>query len=245
MKLTAFTLLVCGLLLQSCKNDELRYGYIRKKKVDSYGQILDLKKGSLLVMLHSKQNKIDALHSLCKDYDADFVEYQQMKKNKSIINTFRKNFDFCPVYFFMNSQANELIEKGLHAITFLNDSLQPEPALHPSSEIFFVAEFDNMQMDTAKYYAGEHLSTQDTGAWRKPYYYSTSTFGYQAFIIESPLLIQLKRPFPNFVTITETDEKILLVESVIQKINRRLTDFYGEANEQILAKRFRPYFTGR
>lgn len=242
MKLATSIFIVCIVILQSCKTKELKYGFIRKKKTDSYRQIIDLKTGSLLVMLHSRQNQIDTLNKIGRSEEAANIQKLQSKKNKAIIRAFHKHFDFCPVYFFMNSQAIDLIEKGSSAITFLDDSLQKDSSIHPASKYFLVAEFGNMQMDTANYFNWYHLSTQDTGEWRKPYYYSTSTFDYQAFIFESPQLIQLKRPFPYFVMITESDSKIILLESIVTKADRRLKYFYNKANEQILIKRFRPYF---
>ncbi len=242
MKVAAYLFLICFMTLQACKTKELKYGFIRKKKTDSYRQIIDLKDGYLLVMLHSHQNKVDALHKIGRSEEAEKVQKLQSEKNKAITKAFHSHFDFCPVYFFMNTQAIELIEQGSDAITFLNDSLQEDPSIRPASKYFLVAEFGNMQMDTAKYFGGYRLSTQDTGAWRKPYYYSTSTFGYQAFIFESPQLIQLKRPFPYFVMVTEYDSKIILLESVVSKADRRLKSFFQKAHEKILIKRFSPYF---
>ncbi|MEO8088621.1 MAG: hypothetical protein ABI763_17515 [Bacteroidota bacterium] len=240
MKHAVFLLLVFGLF--SCKSNELKHGYIRKRKVDSFGQIRDLKSGCLLVMLHTHQNKIDALLKIGKPAKSARVQKFQTEKNKAIIRTFHKQFNFCLVYFFMNSQANELVGKGIDSVTFVNDSLQPDPAIRPTSQKYFVAEFTTMQMDTGMYFGGYRLSTQDSGAWRKPYYYSTSTYGYQAFIFESPQLIQLKRPFKYFVTITEIDRKIFLLNSVVRKSNRRLHRFLSRANKKITTPRFSPYF---
>lgn len=242
MKFSAYIFLISALALQSCKTKELKYGFIRKKKTDSYRQIIDLKEGSLLVILHSRQNQIDTLKNMERSEEAVKIQKLQSEKNKAIIQAFHENFNFCPVLFFMNNQAIDLIENGADAVTFVNDSLQEDSSIHPASKYFLVAEFGNMHMDTAKYFNWYHLSTQDTGAWRKPYYYSTSTFDYQAFIFESPQLIQLKRPFPYFVMITETERKILLLDSIVTKADRRLKSFYQKANEQILIKRFRPYF---
>ena len=242
MKFSAYILLICMVALQACKTKELKYGFIRKKKTDSYRQIIDLKEGSLLVMLHSRQNQIDTLNKMERSEEAVSIQKLQSEKNKAIIKAFHKHFDFCPVYFFMNTQAIEMIENGTDSITFLNDSLQQDPSIRPAAKYFLVAEFGNMQMDTAKYFNWYHLSTQDTGDWWKPYYYSTSTFGYQAFIFESPHLIQLKRPFKYFVIITETDKKIFLLNSVVRKSNRRLHRFLSRANEKITKPRFRPYF---
>lgn len=242
MKYASYLLMISMLALQSCKTKELKYGFIRKKKTDSYRQILDLKDGSLLVMLHSRQNQIDTLKKMERSEEAVSIQKLQSEKNKAIIKAFHNHFDFCPVYFFMNTQANDLIEKGADAVTFLNDSLKQDTSIRLASKYFLVAEFGNMQMDTAKYFNWYHLSTQDTGNWWKPYYYSTSTYGYQAFIFESPQLIQLKRPFKYFVIITEIDRKIFLLNSVVRKSNRSLHRFLSRANEKITKPRFRPYF---
>jgi hypothetical protein len=234
--------LLLFLAIQECSSQRLRYGYVRKRKVDSYKQIIDLKNGFLLVMLHSNQNKIDALHALGRHEEAENLSKKQQAKNKNIMRSFHDEFDFCPVYFFMNAQALDLIEKGIGSVTFLDNNLKQDSSIKAGPEKFLVAEFGNMQMDTAKYFSGYRLSTTDTGAWQKPNYYSTSSFQYQAFIVESPQMIQLKRPFPYFVMSTETDNKIFLYKSIIKKINRRLHSFYLKANEKVLLPRFSPYF---
>ncbi len=243
MKPSFSTFLIFIFCLQFCEARKLKYGFVRKKKVDSYRQIIDLKDGCLLVMLHSNQNKIDALRKNGEPEIAERNKRLQENKNKSVIKAFHKHFNFCPVYFFMNSQGIDLIEKGVDTITFLNDSLVSNSSIHMNSKKFLVAQFGNMQMDTAKYFNGYHISTQDTGEWRKSYYYSTSTYLYQAFIIESPQLIELKRPFPYFVIMTEVDERLFFVNSIVRKTNRRMNRFLLKAKEQILKKRFSPYFT--
>ena len=242
MKPLVFTLLICFLVIQDGFSYKPKQGFIRKKKVDSYRQILDLKKGCLLVMLHHNQNKIDALKSIGREADAALSRDQQIAKNKALIKSFREQFNFCPVYFFMNSQANDLVEKGIDAIIFVDDSLRQDPSIKPCMEKFLLAEFANMQMDTGKYFDGYSLSNADTGEMLRPKYYSTSTYMYQALIIESPQLVQLKRPFPYFVRIIENDQKVYNHEKVIMKLNSRLIRFLGETQEEICKKRFKPYF---
>jgi len=242
MKRAFIVSLLLFLAIHDCSSQRLNYGYVRKRKVDSYRQIMDLKNGFLLVMLHGNQNKIDALHSLGKHAEAENAKKQQDEKNKKIMNAFHAQFNFCPVYFFMNTQALDLVDKGINAITFVDKELKQDTSIKPGAEKFLVAEFGNLQMDTTKYFAGYRLSTTDTGSWQKPTYYSTSTFLYDAFIIESPQLIQLKKPFPYFVMTTESDKKVNSYESVIEKVNQRLHAFFMKANEKILLKRFNPYF---
>jgi hypothetical protein len=242
MKSLIFSSMLCAMVLAGCRDQKLKHGFIRDKKVNSFRQILDLKNGCLLVMLHRNQNKIDALASLGRTEEATRVSDVQTGKNMALIKAFGEYFNFCPVYFFWNSQANEFREKGIGAITFLNKDLQADSSIRPCTENFFFGEFGALQMDTGKYFDSYRVSTMDTGVWLKPNYYSTSTFMFQAFTIQSPRMIQLKKPFPYYVRIIETDEKVWKYQSVIYKMNMRLHGFLEEAKDKIPNRRFSPYF---
>jgi len=237
--LAAFALLATG----SCKTKGLKHGYVRDRKVNSFRQVIELKDGFLLIMLHEGKSKCTRLRELGLDELADQAEQRQRGKNLGIINTFRQQFHFCPVYFFGNSQAEKFLAYGIDSITFIDDKLQYSDVRPPRDKKFLVGEFDRLQMDTAKYFSGYRLSTTDTGAWQKPSYYSTSTFVFQAYIVESPQLVQLRRPFKYYVWIIETKNKILFMDSIIRKTNRRLARFHKRAKHKITVPRFKPYFT--
>lgn len=225
----------------ACKTPALKHGYVRDRKVNSFRQIIELKNGYLLVMLHTEHVRSEQLRAIGENDFAAQLEQDQHQKNLKIMAAFRSNYDFCPVYFFFNTDAEKLLKHGINDVTFLNGLLQ-EDTIHPPGDAkFLVAEFDHLQADTGKYLGGYRLSTTDTGAWRKPWYYTTSTFSYQALIIESPQLIQLKRPFKYFVMISENRKKIYMLDSVVRKLNRRHYRFLGKAKLKLKDQRFSPY----
>jgi hypothetical protein len=220
-----------------CLGQQAKISYVKQRKINAFSQVFELRQGCLLVMLHTIQNKIDALEKLDRKTEAETFRNQQIKKNENIIAAFKKNFDFCPVYFFFSSDALRLLEFGPDSVSFVNSTLTIDTSIHIKSKKYFVAEFNRIQDDTTGYTTRHHSSSENSET-----YQTVSASISQAFIIESKNLIQLKAPFPYFVPITETDEKIVFVESVVQKINKDLYKFERKAKKKILNPRFSPYF---
>src|ERR1041385_6449829 len=105
--------------------------YTRQRKVTAFQEILDLKKNCLFIMLHSKHNKIVALRSVGREKDAEDIANKQSRKNKEIISTFKKKFNVCPVYFFCDTEAANLITKGTKNLVLVNDSLKSDSTIQP------------------------------------------------------------------------------------------------------------------
>jgi hypothetical protein len=242
MKQVAIMLFLLPAVLLDCTGQHLNNGYIRHRKVRSYQQIFALRHGCLLVMLHRNQNKIDALHDLGKHSEAEMIKNQQASKNKAIIKAFRDNYDFSEARFFLNSDALKMIQYGPDSVTFLTDSLVPDTSIHVKSKKYFIGEFGMLQEDTAKYFSGYNIVSTDSGLQRLPAYYSSPGPYYPAFTMQSDKLVQLKKPFPNFIIITETDAKIFFLDAIVIKLNARLKAFYDDAEVKIKKGRFVRYF---
>jgi hypothetical protein len=116
-------------------------------------QIHQLKNGALLVRLKTRTNAIVALRKMGEHTKADAIQQQQAAFNSDIIHAFRKNFNFCPVYFFYSDYSDTIKAKRLDKVVFLNDSLQPDPTVKFEKKNFLIADFGTVEQDTAKTYS--------------------------------------------------------------------------------------------
>lgn len=212
--------------------------YTRLRKISSFRQIFDLKDGALLVMLQSKQNKINFLKAHDQDKEAQETYRNQLKKNRGIISAFRKNFKFCPVYFFSNADGEKLIQYGIDSIGFLNDSLVQDSSVKPGFQHFFVAE-----LGIFSEHRHPHDSVIDQSARGKiPDYAAGSFTGLELLIIEDQQLNPLRKPFPFYESILEDDEHIFQIDEVVAELNRNLFLFYMTAARRIHKPKFSKYF---
>src|SRR4051812_48326706 len=85
--------------------------------------IRQLKKGALLIRLMTKQNSVNALRERGNSDAADSLKRSQDIYNKQIVAGFKRNFNFCPVYFFYSQYSDKIKEGEIDDVTFLNDSL--------------------------------------------------------------------------------------------------------------------------
>src|SRR6185295_7006048 len=64
--------------------------------------IRQLKGGAILVRLHTRAEAIAKLRTIGNTRDANTIESIQQEENNEIVQAFRKEFDFCKVYFFFS-----------------------------------------------------------------------------------------------------------------------------------------------
>ncbi len=190
-------------------------------------QINSLKEGVLLVRLSYRENSIEKLRELGQTERAEKYEKEIAQKNQSIIDAFKLNFRFAPVYFF-SAQHSDLV-RGHHfdKLPIIDKSQNAVDLDQLAGSSFLVAEFTTLSKDTAKYkdykLASDYHPTGTT-------YYSNSNNGISALVIKSDQFIQLDSPFPYYVRsfkgmpfgLNRTDE-----ETVI-RMERKLREFYGE-----------------
>lgn len=193
--------------------------YTRERKISSFREIFDLKQGVLLVMLHTKQSKIDALRSLGRATEADELEFKQAKKNKGIIKAFRMHFDYCPVYFFSNVEADKIIQGKISALSFVNDSLDEDPSIRPNTEKCLFAEFGIIADDN-----------------------SGSLKNVPVLVLEDKKLHPLKKPFPYYKMIIEDEDRIFDINNIMIQFNESLYEFNKTAKRRILKPKFEKYF---
>jgi hypothetical protein len=200
-----------------------------QRKIDNLmkEQIIKLKSGVLLIRLKSKDVPIAALKQINQPEKAEKLKAKQFKLNSEIVAAFRKNFTFCPAYFFYDTYNDTILAGHIDDIIFLNDSLIPDPTIKLSTNKFLVAEFGFVVQDTAKYYTGSYYHQTDSGKVRKSEYSGGMDVRFEALRIMSDELVQLQRPFPYYVrTLSSLPPLHRKPADVVLKMNDLLFEYY-------------------
>lgn len=213
--ITSFLLLFVITNIHTQKKDTISIGEHRKTMAIT--QIKELKKGVLLVQLKTKQNTINAYLKKGLEEKANKIKDKQLKDNITIIKGFNNNFNFCPVYFYLSSDYNNIINKNYKNIVFYDSLMKPIEIKH--------------NLEKTNYYVCE-ISKNDfknTTLNNIPNYnikYNNST-KFDAFIIKNNKFQQLSSPFPYYSkTHTATRIKNKKREESIKKLNYKLHVFY-------------------
>jgi hypothetical protein len=194
-------------------------------------QIYQLKNGALLVRLKTKTTAIAALRKIGGNAKADIVQQQQAAFNSDIIWAFRKNFNFCPVYFFYSDYSDTVKAKHFDKVIFLNDSLQPDPAIKFDGKSFLIADFGTVEQDTAKSYSySSHEPDRDFSVKKVDHYNGGPSFSYDGLIIRSEQFIQLRHPFPYFVRTRDPRPTKKKLNKTVKAMNKKLIAFYNKNN---------------
>lgn len=190
-----------GLVNQFSKKEEL----LRK-------QINKLGKGSLLIMLPTPNaHEIKTLRSEGRNEEADYIYTELRERNKKVISEFKSFFDFCPVYFFMDTSAYKVISKNFNDV-FVNPDLSPNSLIHPDSSNFFVASFcDDISKYTAKHQYGLFVYDDQITQLQKPFNVPANLIGYN--LEGDPL---------NFFKKKRYDYSKMSFSRIITKFNNRM-----------------------
>jgi hypothetical protein len=191
-------------------------------------QIIKLKKGVLLVRLNTKKNSIDALMKNGQTEQAEQLRKKQSNYNKQIIGAFRNNFRFCPFYFFLSDQTENVQAKEFKKVIFLNDSLQPDSSFKLINNNFLIAEFGIISQDTAKYFSNYYYENSKDGPHKKTQYYGGPDLRFEALRILSEQFVQLTDPFPYYVKASGSSTDVRKMNKVVLKMNNKLEQYYKE-----------------
>lgn len=171
-----------------------------KAKIVAKQQINDLHNGALLVRLKTGQNTINAL---IKSGQTDLAEKRKQKINEEnlrIINAFKSEFNFCPVYFFYSNDSKLVSEGKFDEVKFIDEKLQVIDKFKFEFENFLIAEFGEVKGDTTKFYSHSTMQTTDHFSTEpQATYYGGGSTGAKGLIIKDKNFAQLRRPFPFFV----------------------------------------------
>ncbi len=184
--------------------------------------------GALLIRLETQRYKIDALKRSGNIAAANKAQAKLDKKNRSIIKAFRDTFDFCPVYFFYSDQSKYVSRNQLDSLTFVNDSLEADPSISFSEQLFLTGEFSELQEirtnieDEIYYYRGpDGIELKKKGQ-------GYTNQGFSALVICDKNFTQLKRPFPYYI---KTNATIFFLKkphvNSVNELNLAFHKFHG------------------
>lgn len=187
-------------------------------------EISKLKNGVLLVRLMTKSKSIDALRARGDNYTADKIQQKQNELNTRIVVAFRIEFDFCPVYFFYSDYTQQVKDKQLDNVVFVNDSLQPDSSIRLNNENFLIAEFGTVMQESGKHRDGYYYykDKESDSLARSDYYSAQSEF--PALVIRNDRFIPMRFwLFPYYV---RTLAGIRNEQSAVGIMNKKLLKFY-------------------
>lgn len=106
-------------------------------------QIQRLAKGTLLVMLPTpNNNEIRALEARGLQREVPELVAQNTLTNRMVMNTFRSEFSFCRVLYFMDTSAYKVVNHQFAGV-FVDENFNPLPDVEIDTNNFFVASFCN------------------------------------------------------------------------------------------------------
>ncbi len=113
--------------------------FAQKSKNKSRENIITLKNGALFVRLRTSELKINALKSKGMLKEAEEIRVAQENTNKSIVDAFKANFSFCPVYFFYSNHSTE-VKNGNYKGFIFDVNMQTDSSF--TSNNYLIGEFD-------------------------------------------------------------------------------------------------------
>ncbi len=192
-------------LLTNCRAMKVR-------KLSSIEEVEGLKKGALLVRLKTSENKITKLREIGLEKEANKVKNEQAEENKNIIKAFKDHFNFCPVYFFMSNQSNNVRSNELTNI-FINENLETADTIQFIGD-YLTAEFSRTQGVPGKDENGNRVAT-------------SSSYGLPSLIVMDKNFVQMSNPFPSAIRTAMFNDPIVKIKAV-KSLNEELFYFFYE-----------------
>ncbi|MFO0477528.1 MAG: hypothetical protein ACK50L_01940 [Bacteroidota bacterium] len=208
------------------KNDSSQINLKDLRNKVAYAQINSLKRGALLVRLKTNNLAITKLKE-AGNYDlATNLKRETDLENKIIISAYKKEFIFCPVYFFYSHSSDSVKKNNLSGI-FIDSTLQVNPSIVCNATFYLIADQGELYNSSIEIIP-ESLAKKAR---------ESGDFSRQAsIIIKNKYFIQLHKPFPFFQIKTgrplySNDNKDGLHEDIAdilyayRKVSRNAEDF--------------------
>ncbi|OFZ11193.1 MAG: hypothetical protein A3D92_12285 [Bacteroidetes bacterium RIFCSPHIGHO2_02_FULL_44_7] len=170
----------------------------QQRKLSAKENIILLKNGALLVRLDQQKRRIDYYAKYNNMKEAEKVKVKMLEENRAIIDAFRTYYKFTPVYFFALEDSESWLERGTEGLVFYNDNAEADPSIHPSEEVFFVADFSFIEQDTTSYLSGKTPTPNQENNPEGRAYYGGSKTSKPALVVRDDRLNQLRDPFPFY-----------------------------------------------
>lgn len=199
--------------------------YIKNKTLRAIVQIRRLKQGALLVRLYEKENQIALLEKQGK-YASVIQSYKDKiaKENNEIVDAFKNQFTFCPVYFFYSKDSEHIKNRDFKQVQLMNNNGEPSDKGF-SDQYFYTADLSELRVDTISYITSH--TTRDENDNFTIAKGKKTRVSYEAIMIRSDEFVDLLTPFP-YSTRTYKDLPLFrrTIARTINKLNFRLEHFY-------------------
>lgn len=190
-------------------------------------QIISLKKGALLVRLKTNANTIHRLKAAGNMDLATQVERETFLNNKTIMRAYRKEFNFCPVYFFNSDCSDSVKHKNLAEI-FLDSNLVLDPAIICNASFYLIAEQGTIcESSLGLVSEAQAPSAIERGAGSKEV----------SIVVKNRYFIQLHKPFPYY----QSGYNIKKYGDYVKRFNMLLTDFYTKNSAYVIPPEITEY----
>jgi hypothetical protein len=157
-------------LLSSAQNFSMRDS---ASVAHAQNHISNLKKGIVLVRLHTQENKIKHFLKYDNRKAAMNVQREQTEKNKQLFLAFNSFFDFTDVYFFYSHHSDKVKERNFNAGYFLNDRMEEDPTvkLKDTSNVYVIDVGDVFFDSFGTHMKGMVMMTTNFKPLEKPFPY--------------------------------------------------------------------------
>lgn len=133
------SIVLIGLCASSCETPS---------KIAAHEHITKLPESVLLVRLNTYEDKIEYFKERGEVAKAKEVAMKVKFSNKAFIRSFKNDFDFCPVYFFLANKAKQ-VSKGNFEKVFVDENLEVISANDfPKDKVRYIAGLSGVEVDT-------------------------------------------------------------------------------------------------
>jgi hypothetical protein len=198
------------------KNDSSYKNFNELRFKVAKAQINRLKNGgALLIRLKTNNNTISKLKAAGNIDLATQVERETQLRNKSIVRAYSKEFNFCPVYFFLSEFSDSVQKQKLNQI-FVDSNLTINPTIVCSAKFYLVAE-QGFITESSLGFVTEKKANNATerGAPVKEV----------AIVVKNRYFIELHKPFPYFQKGYSLKKNY---GNYVKKFNNQLKAYYSE-----------------
>jgi hypothetical protein len=170
------------------KSDTTYARFNKLKNKVAYAQINLLKTGALLVRLKTNKKAINKFKAVGNIDMATQMQQETDLENKIIMSAYRKEFNFCPVYFFYSECSDSVRHNAISGI-FVDTLLNVNPNIVCNATFFLIAEQDDLR-NSSLGLIPESLakSSVEGGSYERN----------AGIVIKNKYFFQLHKPFPYF-----------------------------------------------
>jgi len=205
------------------KNSDYRKAMVAKGKED----VLKLKNGVLLVRIHGRSKEIAHYKKYGHTDMAERLEKETRNFNQNLISAFRKDFKFCPVYFFEDTFSVYFTSGRINDVVFYDDSLKSDASIKLNNSNYFFTEIGYTEGDATRFRNEYMITSNEEGTHRETRMHSEENLHLLAFVIRDKNFVMLHEPFPYYERLYKKQPKAWKLRKKISIWNSRITNYYG------------------